>query len=316
MEEMNARGGLNGRRIEMVTRDDKQDEKQYGQAIAELVEENVVGIVGPMTSAMAMVMVPVINMHGIPTISPTVSTDLLADKDDYFFRIIPNVSDAVKTTAKYAYHQKKYRKLFVVYDQSNRGYTEPWLQNLKIHYEEFADGEVESMGYISKSGYDFLGLAKVIAQKEMDCLVILANGLDTALISQQLAKLGENIPILACQWSLSGELIEFGGSAVEGIELFHSYDPNSEKPGSVDFNLKFQKRFGYHAGFASAYGYNAMNILLGALKEGTSAQQVKKNLLSGSPYKGVQREIIFNKYGDALREYSLLRIEHGKIITL
>ncbi len=316
VEEANGRGGLNGKRIEMVTRDDKQNVKQCNQAITELIEENVVGVVGPMTSAMALVIVPVINKHGLPTISPTVSTDLLSDADDNFFRIIPAISDAVETTAKYAYHEKNYRRLFVVYDQSNRGYTEPWLQNLKAHYQEFDGGKVEDIGYISKSGYDFLELAKAIAQKEMDCLIILANGLDTALLSQQLDKLGVNIPTLACEWSLSRELVEFGGSAVDGIELFHSYDPNSEKPSNMKFNLTFQKRFGYSAGFAATYGYNAMKILLGALAKDSSAEQVKQSLLKGSPYKGVQREIAFNKYGDALRAYSLLRIEQGKIITL
>jgi branched-chain amino acid transport system substrate-binding protein len=316
VEEANGQGGINGRKIEMITRDDKQNEEKCKLAIAELVAENVVGVIGPMTSAMALVIVPVINEHAIPTISPTVSTGLLAGVDDYFFRIIPVSSDAAVNTASYAYTEKNYRKLLVVYDTSNSGYTLPWFEKLKTHFEKFENGQVEGIGYASKNGYDFLEIARKISERDMDCLILLANSLDSALLSQQLAKLKLKIPILACEWSLTDELIEFGGVAVEGIELFHSFDPNSKKQSYLDFNLKFQRRFGYVADFASAYGYNAMNILISSLKNSTSADQVRKKIVNESPYQGVQHEVRFNGYGDAIREYSLLKIENGKVITL
>ncbi len=316
VEEANAQGGISDRRIEMITRDDKQNEEQCKLAIADLVKENVAGIIGPMTSAMALVVVPEINEHEIPTISPTVSTSLLADNYDFFFRIIPVSSNAAVKTARYAYLEKNYRKLLVVYDESNSGFTVPWFEKLKAIFEELGEGEVEGFGYTSKRGYDFLKLASAIAEKDMDCLVLLANSIDTALISQQLAKLGIKIPILASEWSLSQELIEFGGKAVEGIVLFHSYDPNSNKQSNLDFNLRFWNRFGYEANFAAAYGYTAMKILISALRKSLSAEQVRKTLIRDSPYEGVQYEVRFNNYGDAVREYSLLKIEDGKIITL
>jgi branched-chain amino acid transport system substrate-binding protein len=316
VEEANTQGGINGRKIEMITRDDKQNEEKCKLAITELVAEDVVGIIGPMTSAMALDIVPVINEHAIPTISPTVSTGLLAGIDDYFFRIIPVSSDAAVMTAAYAYNEKNYRKLLVVYDISNSGYTSPWFEKLKTHFEKFDSGKVESLSYTSESGYDFLEIARKISEMDMDCLVILANSLDIALLSQQLAKLQIKTPILASEWSLTDELIEFGGEAVEGIELFHSFDPNSKKQSYLDFNLKFQKRFGYVADFASAYGYNAMKILIGSLKKSNSADQVRKTIVNDSPYQGVQHEVRFNDYGDAIREYSLLKIENGKILTL
>lgn len=316
VEEANTHGGINGRRIEMVTRDNRQSAKNCKLAIAELIEENVVGVVGPMTSAMALVLVPMINEHSTPTVSPTASTELLAEIGDYFFRIIPVSSDAAVKTARYAYNEKNYRKLFVVYDKSNSGYTLPWFEKLKTTFEEFENGKVEDLSYTSTSSYNFLEMARNISKKNVDCLVILANSLDTALISQQLSKLGVKVPILACEWSLTDDIVEFGGKAVEGITLFHSFDPNSDKKSNMEFNLNFQKRFGYDADFASAYGYNAMKILIGALKESLDAEQVKKSLLDNSPYQGVQHEVRFNSYGDVIREYTLLKIEHGKIISL
>jgi branched-chain amino acid transport system substrate-binding protein len=315
-EEANSQGGVGGSLIELVIRDDKQDEQECRQAMADLVEEKVVAVVGPMTSSMALVVAPEINRHAIPTISPTVSTSKLAGIDDYFFRIIPVSSDAAIKAAEYTYLKKNYRNIFVVFDAGNSAYTASWYRTLKTHFELLGAGTVEGLSYISSNGADFLKLAETVAEKKADCLVILANALDTAMISQQLAKLGVDVPLIASEWSLTEDLLEYGGQAVNGMVVFHSFNRNDISERYLSFSGRFQERFGYPADFASAYAYNATKILIDAMRDGTSPRQMKKNILDGSPYDGVQTEIHFNQYGDAEREYNLLQIQDGKVITL
>lgn len=318
VEEANKKGGIQGKKLELVIRNASQDEDKVREAVAELATAKVTAIIGPATSASGLVIVPEINKRKLPTISPTVSTDLLAGKDDFFFRIMPVSSAAAKETAEYAYYRKGLRNLVVVYDQGNKGYTEPYYQVLKTNFENLGDGKVQGVGYVSGSGYDFLALTRIVIGHEMDGLVILASGLDTALICQQLAKLRVQKPILSCEWALTNELVEFGGKSIEGVEIFHSFDRNSMVDSYREFDLRFQRRFGYSANFASAYGYNAMNVLLQALAKNPSSspEELKVNILQGSPYEGVQSEIRFDKYGDADREYSLKTIRNGRIVTM
>lgn len=315
IERQNKQGGIDGRPVELVIRDDRHDKETCRQAVNELIEEEVDAIVGPMTSSMAMVIVPEINRYNIPTIAPTVSTAILAHKDDFFFRVIAVSSLAALHSAEHAYKVKGYRRLFVIYDKSNIAYAEPWFTTLKNQFESYGDGIVEVMGYVSKTGYDFLGLAKEIKRKKMDCLVILANSLDSALLAQQLSKVEMDVPLMASEWSLTDKLIEYGGKTVEGMEVFHSFDPNSNDQAYKEFSVRFQKRFGYEADFASAYAYTATTILLRALKKGRGPHYIKQFILNGSQFDGLQGTIRFDRYGDAIRQYSLLKIRNGTITT-
>ena len=54
------------------------------KAVRDLIANDVVAIVGPMTSSMALVATPITNNQEIPTIGPTVSTDKLAGYDLFF----------------------------------------------------------------------------------------------------------------------------------------------------------------------------------------------------------------------------------------
>ena len=72
----------------MLSRDDQQQAEVATKVTEELIDSGVVALIGPMTSAMAMAMLPVANQRQIVLISPTVATNQLNDLDDYFFRLI------------------------------------------------------------------------------------------------------------------------------------------------------------------------------------------------------------------------------------
>jgi branched-chain amino acid transport system substrate-binding protein len=276
VEQINREGGIHGRTIQLIIRDDKQNDHECERVVKELIAEGVVAIVGPMTSSMALVAVPLTNKHEILTIGPTVSTDKLADFDDYFFRIIPVSTNAAARTALYAYNEKGYRNLFVIYDNNNRAYTESWYQQLKFDFESFG-GKIGAVSYGSRPGNDFLKLTKEVLKENLDCLIILANAMDTAMISQQLFKLGAKVPVIVSEWSFTEALLEFGGNAVEGIEIFHSFNKNNTSESYLEFSEDFQKRFGYFTDFASTYAYDAANIVISALQKDTDHAYLKKN---------------------------------------
>ncbi|MDT8445116.1 MAG: ABC transporter substrate-binding protein [Desulfuromonadales bacterium] len=73
VEEKNRSGGIAGRKVELVVSDDRQDVGSARQAISELTTQQVVAIIGPMTSSMAAVIQPLVNVEQIVTISPTVN---------------------------------------------------------------------------------------------------------------------------------------------------------------------------------------------------------------------------------------------------
>ncbi|HWT16306.1 MAG TPA: ABC transporter substrate-binding protein, partial [Patescibacteria group bacterium] len=59
VEEVNRAGGIGGRQVELIVRDDAQNPEKAISAINELIGARVEAIVGPMTSAMAEVVLPI-----------------------------------------------------------------------------------------------------------------------------------------------------------------------------------------------------------------------------------------------------------------
>lgn len=71
VEQCNIRGGINGREIRLIIKDDQQDPAVARQAAQDLISEEVAAIIGPMTSDMGMVVAPILNDAKILNVSPT-----------------------------------------------------------------------------------------------------------------------------------------------------------------------------------------------------------------------------------------------------
>nr|NIP49800.1 amino acid ABC transporter substrate-binding protein [Gammaproteobacteria bacterium]NIR47571.1 amino acid ABC transporter substrate-binding protein [candidate division KSB1 bacterium]NIV00439.1 ABC transporter substrate-binding protein [Phycisphaerae bacterium]NIQ11653.1 amino acid ABC transporter substrate-binding protein [Gammaproteobacteria bacterium]NIU23631.1 amino acid ABC transporter substrate-binding protein [candidate division KSB1 bacterium] len=89
---MNRAGGIGGRKVELVVRDDRQNPDEARKAVNELINENVLAIIGPMTSSIGVVVKPVVDAGKTTMVSPTVKTDQLSGQDDYFLRVTAPLS--------------------------------------------------------------------------------------------------------------------------------------------------------------------------------------------------------------------------------
>ena len=81
VEQRNQRGGIRGRQVELVARDDEQNNEKGLQGLRELVEQNVIGVVGPMTSSIAVAINREAEMARVVLMSPTSVTNALTGKD-------------------------------------------------------------------------------------------------------------------------------------------------------------------------------------------------------------------------------------------
>ena len=93
VEQCNAAGGVAGRPVELIVRDDGQNSGAARQAVKELIDAKVEAIVGHVTSSMSMASITQANEAKLVMISPTVTTAELSGKDDYFFRVLNATRD-------------------------------------------------------------------------------------------------------------------------------------------------------------------------------------------------------------------------------
>ena len=99
-DQINRAGGIHGRPIELVVRDDAQNPDTAARAAQALVAAKVDVAIGPFTSSMAEVIVPILGQAGIFEVSPTITSMAFYGKDDNLFRINRTTRDNARDYAQ------------------------------------------------------------------------------------------------------------------------------------------------------------------------------------------------------------------------
>jgi len=317
IDQVNRSGGIDGRRVELIVKDIGQDGVVALNAVEELKAAKVSVIVGPMTSTMALLMVPLVNNNDMLMVSPTAATTRLGGKDDNFLRLRPQCSFVANKLADYVVAERGLRKISIIYDVGNSGYTADW-KNCFSKGVVSKGGEIVSMvAFDSGGGHSFTALVNEATKVDTEGLLILANSLDTAMISQQLLKQGRKLPVFATEWSLTRDLLQSGGHSVEGLSIFHVFNESSKKQNYLDFKKRYQAYFNQKVSFPTIHAYDATQIVLTGLKQGArSGLELRKILLQQQSFDILQSTIRFDKYGDVERDLFLTVIQDGKFVVI
>jgi len=316
IEQANESGGIQGRMLELIVRDDKQDEKVAADVTRELVALKVPAIIGPMTSAMALAMLPVVANTVTLLISPTVTTTDLSHKDDSFLRVISSTTDYASKSALYQYQKLGRRKVVAIYDLNNRAYTENWLRDFRESFEARGGSVVRALGFNSAEKVSFTPLVEELLALRPDSVLIIAGAVDAAMICQQVRKLNSDMPMALSEWGATERLIELGGHATDGLLVAQFLDRGDTTPRFQAFRKAYQKRFGQEPGFAGLAAYDAANVVIAALMRDPEHRQLKQTILATAKFQGAQQEITLDRFGDADRLTFMTSIRNGIYVTL
>jgi branched-chain amino acid transport system substrate-binding protein len=313
VELRNQAGGVAGRKVELIMRDDEQNPEVAERVTRELIDRGVAAIVGPMTSVIAVRMVPIANEAGMLLMSPTVATDDLSHQDDYFFRVS---SSTREYATKMAIYQRHLRRVAAAYDLGNQSYTVSWLHEFRDTLAKNGGAVIQALGFKSAGDTLFLPIARDLLATQPDGVLIVANSVDAALLCQQIRKLNAHVPIVVAEWGATEQLIELGGKAVEGVIMTQFFDRNSIVPRYRAFRQRYRDRFDQEPGFAGTAGFDAANVVMDALAQRRSGQSLKEVVQAVHRFEGVQHLVYFDEYGDTKRETFISVVRGGRFMRV
>ena len=316
VELRNQSGGVAGRKVKLLIKDDQQNPEVARRAVRDLIEQGVVAIVGPMTSAMAIAVVPIANEAKVLLMSPTATTDDLTGLDDYFFRLNTSARDNASRIARYHVGQNATRRLAATYDLRNKSYTENWLDSFRATYVQGGGEVVKVIGFESGGETTFLQLAQDLLAAPVDGVLIVANSVDTALLCQQIRKLGSRVPIISSEWAATERLVELGGKAVEGVIMAQNFDRNSTAPRYRAFYQAYRDRFHREPGFGGVIAFDAANVVLDALAQRREGRSVKETVLAARRFEGVEEPMLFNEFGEVKRRLFITVVRDGQFMVV
>ena len=315
VEQRNQAGGVQGRPVELLIRDDAQRPETATQAAQELIDAQVAALIGPLTSQMAGAILPVIEAAGLVTITPTVMATAFAGKDDYLFRLASTTHDYAQAAAGFFYRKLGLRRIAIVYDLRNQAFAESTRDEFSAAFDALGGAITLALPFESTSGTHFASLAQTLMNSQPDGLLLITNAIDTVRLCQQVRKQAPDLPLMASIWAATEQLTELGGRDVEGLYLAQLFNRDDPSPRYQAFSAAYRQRFRQEPGFASLGTYDAVNVALDALHRRPAGQPLKQALLEGS-FSGAQAPITFDRFGDAPRRSLITVIRDGRFVVI
>lgn len=315
VEHFNARGGLDGRSVELMVEDDEQDEAVARRRLTQLFDAGVVAVVGPTTSAMAVAMVPLANERGIPLVSPTATTHELTGKEDMFFRLVPDAATGARQQAAYV-HALGARRLVTVADLKNRAFSQSWAQTAAERFIELGGALAKAINFEAAPGLRFADLAQQVVDAQLDAVVIAASATDSALLVQQIRQRDSQARIALSPWAGTETLPEMGGRAVEGAIVAQYFDRTSQAQAYRAFVAQYHGRFGEAPGFPAVNAYDATGLVLATLGRNSKSSALAAALAATRQHAGLQRDVALDAYGDSQAPMFLTVLKGGAYVLL
>jgi branched-chain amino acid transport system substrate-binding protein len=302
VEQINATGGINGRPIELVERDDYADPDSAVFVATDLYEAGVSAVIGHLFSSTTLAAAPVYNggTEPVAAISPSSSSPDVTTAGDYTFRICPSDLAHGLALARWVHDTLRLERGAMLYlnDQYGRGVRQMFVR------------EFTRRGGVLLATDPYLGdtpeigpyLDRLAKMGGVQFLVIAGNRGEGEEILRQARQRGLRMPVLGGD-GLEG--IEEAGAIADGIYLSSAYLPTIASPANRAFLAAYHKKFPT-AGLPNqpaAATYDAVYLLREVItRAGPEREAVRQELArvgSGAPaFQGVTGTVAFDSRGD------------------
>ena len=318
VDEINHNGGIKGRQILLISKDDKNDPHAARQADQELIDEGVAAIIGHPTSSMTMATISLVNERKMLMISPSTSTPALTGMDDYFIRVTPDNRAISQKHALYTYHKLGIKNVACVVDLSNETFTMTYFTNFKTTFEHLKGTAVHAVKYTTESNVNYGKLVDNLLSFNPDCVFIITNAMDAAMICQHLAKQKFTRSIMAQGWALAEEFITNSGKSSEGVIIPVFIDLNSTQKEYLSFKERFTRFYPGERQWGEVLTYETIMVLRNALMkaETFTPDELKKQILEQKTFHGLQKDFSIDQYGDGNRDVFWLQVRDGEFKTI
>lgn len=317
IDDINAAGGVLGRTLELVTRDDEQNIETAPQRLGELYDSGVAFVVGPMTSSVAAAVLSLANERAIPLISPLAGANSLGGRADAFFRVVSDSARSAQQQAA-ALLGRGVRRLVTVADTKNKVFTQNWTTAAAERFSAGGGTLALALEVEAAPGLSFAALAQRIVDARPDLVVIAFSATDSVVLVQQLRRLAPTVLIALSVWAGTEELPQLGGRSLDGVVVSQFFDRFNTTPRYLAFVERFQKRFGIAPGYQVTNAYDAMQLGVLALRAaGTDAAGPLMAALGAiREQDGLQRKLTFDEFGDCLALTYLTEIRDGRYVAM
>ncbi|MCC7192464.1 MAG: ABC transporter substrate-binding protein [Phycisphaeraceae bacterium] len=312
LEEQNAKGGIHGRKIEIITYDDQSKAQEAGSAVTRLItQDKVVAVLGEVASTRSLVGGKIAQQFGVPMISPSSTNPAVTEIGDMVFRVCFIDPFQGTVMAKFAHENLKLSKVAILYDKG-----QAYSTGLRDFFEESfkaMGGTITTVQTYKGGDPDFNAQLTSIRESGAEAIYIPGYYNEVASIALQARKLGITVPLMGGDGWESPKLAEIAGDAVEGCYFSNHYAPEADTPEVKEFVKKYEAKYKSVPGALAACGYDAAMILFSAMEKAKSldGKDLAAAIAQTKDYKGVTGVITLDKHRNANKSAVVLKMKGG-----
>jgi branched-chain amino acid transport system substrate-binding protein len=309
-KEINAGGGINGKKIQFIFEDDQADPNSSMQAFNKLVDsEKVCAILGPVTSGATLAVAPNATSKQIPMITPTATEPTITNVGgDYMFRGCFVDSFQGDVLGKYASETLKSKTAAVLYNAGS-DYSKGIADSFKAKFEG-AGGKVGEFLTYNDKDTDFKAQLTKIKTLNPDVIVLPDYYNVVGLIAKQAREMGIQSQFLGGDGWESEELTKIGGDAVNGALYINHYYSGDQDPAVKTFVDSYKKEYNKEPDAFAALSYDTSKILVKAIeKAGKTDGAAIKDALAGMEMNSVTGNIKFGSDRSAIKSAAIIKVD-------
>jgi branched-chain amino acid transport system substrate-binding protein len=313
LDEINKAGGVLGKQLELQVEDTQSNNNGAVNALSRLAAAGgITAIVGPVRSTQIQAMAPTLTRMGVPMLIGGTDPGLTKAGNPWLFRARPNDGYSAKVIADFGVNTLGKKKWAIVHatDAFGTGGKNALVDALKA----LGAQPVLVQGFTSNT-QDFTPVILAIKQAGADIIgTYIPNSPDVGIFSKQLRQLGVNVPWVGSPSVATATAMKLGQEALFGTYAIADFTPGANTEAQT-YAAKYKERFNVDPDFYSSWAYDAVHLIANAVKatNSTKPEDLKKAFLSTSGWKGVEGTYHFDKNGDGLHGYNIVKNDAGKI---
>ncbi len=311
--EVNAAGGINGKKIELVEYDTKGDSNEAGAVVTRLcTKDHVVAVIGEVASSLSLAGAPICQQNGVPMISPSSTNPKVTEIGDMIFRACFIDPFQGYVCGKFAWENKKFKTAAILLDQS-QAYSVGLADEFEKAFVKFG-GTITIKQQYNKGDQDFTARLTAIRGTNPDVIFVPGYYTDVANIAIQAKKLGIAAPLLGGDGWDSAKLCEIAGKAIEGSYYSNHASPDDPSPIFQGFVAKYKDEYGAPPDALGALGYDSGKILFDAMKRAKSldGKDLAAAIAQTKDFQGATGVITINDKRDAVKSAVILELKDGR----
>jgi branched-chain amino acid transport system substrate-binding protein len=320
LDEINAAGGVLGRKIEVKTEDTQSQTQAAGNAAEKLIgRDEVVALIGEVASGRTMAAAPIAEREKVPMLTPASTNEKVTLAKDgktalkYVYRICFIDPFQGEVMAKFASQNLGKKRVAVLVDKAN-AYSVGLAKNFSDKFKALGGTILLEQAYEGGQS-DFKAQLTAIKASNPEAIFVPGYYTEVSLIATQARELGLTVPLLGGDGWDSPVLTQGqAGKALEGCYFSNHFSEQDTSAIVQNFVKTFRSKFNEEAGAMAALGYDAMKIIAKVIQDGGKAdrESIAAGLAKLTNYQGVTGVISIDAQHNATKPAVVLEVKGGR----